>query len=159
MLANRAPELAAHYNMALEPHQISAEVLPDLGKAHLYCNAAYNPEHSVRGRPHFRGNQYHQYSQQSCLLPRYNQQSERSDTHFYFNRNYCNAHHHINSQQSSPQTVRNTPNTSYNQVNYTESQQFRFNWILTKSNFSPSDTGTAAVYVKFNQNIQWHQQK
>ena len=51
MLANRAPELAAHYNMAIEPHQISAEVVPDLVKAHLYHATAYNPEHSVRGRP------------------------------------------------------------------------------------------------------------
>ena len=41
MLANRAPELAAHYNMALEPCQILAEV-PNLVKAHLHCNAAYN---------------------------------------------------------------------------------------------------------------------
>ena len=49
VLANRAPELAAHYNMALELHQISAEV-PNLVKAHLHHNAAYNPEHSVRGK-------------------------------------------------------------------------------------------------------------
>ena len=116
MLANRAPELAAHSNMALEPSQISAEV-PDLVRAHLHHNTAYNPEHSIRGRPHSRGNQYHLYSQQSSPLPRYNQQSERSDTHFHSNRNYGNTHHHINSQCNSPQTVRNTPNTSNNQVN------------------------------------------
>ena len=61
LLGNRVPELAAHYNMALELHQISAEEVPDLVRAHLYCNTAYNPEHSVRGRPHSRGNQYHQY--------------------------------------------------------------------------------------------------
>ena len=61
MLANRAPELTAHYNMALELHQISAEV-PDLLKAHLHHIAAYNPEHSIRGRPCSRGNQYHWYS-------------------------------------------------------------------------------------------------
>ena len=59
VLANRAPELAAHYNMTLEPHQISAEV-PDLVGAHLHGSTAYNPEHSVRGRPHSRGNQYSQ---------------------------------------------------------------------------------------------------
>ena len=75
------------------------------------------PEHSIRGRPHSRGNQYHQYSWQSSPLLRYNQQSERSDTHFHSNRNYGNTHHHINSQCNSPQTVRNTPNTSNNQVN------------------------------------------
>ena len=33
MLANRAPELAAHYNMPLEPQQISAEEVPDFVKA------------------------------------------------------------------------------------------------------------------------------
>ena len=62
MLTNRAPELAAHYNIALELHQISAEEVPSLVKAHLCHNAAYNPEHSVRGRPHSRDNQYHQYN-------------------------------------------------------------------------------------------------
>ena len=83
VLANRAPELAAYYNMALELHRISAEEVPDLVRAHLLCNTAYNPEHSIRGRLHSRGNQYHRYSQQSSPLPRYNQQSYRSDTHFH----------------------------------------------------------------------------
>ena len=59
VLANRAPELAAHYNITLELQQISAEEVSKLAKAHLFCNAAYHPEHSVRGRPHSRGNQYH----------------------------------------------------------------------------------------------------
>ena len=102
MLANRAPELAAHYNMALEPHQISAEEVANLVKAHLHCNTAYNPEHSVRGRPHSRGNQYHWYNRQMSPLPRYSQQSQRSDAHFHPNRNYSNTHHHINSQCNSP---------------------------------------------------------
>ena len=127
MLANRAPELAAHYNMSLEPCQISAEV-PNLVRAHLHCNTVYNPEHSIRGRPHSRGNHYHQYSKQSSLLPRYNQHTERSDTHFHSSRNYGNAHHRINSQHNSPQTVRNTPNTSNNQVN-----------TITKQNPNNSD--------------------
>ena len=61
VLTDRAPELMAHYNMALELCQITAEV-PDLVRAHLHCNTAYNPEYSVRGRPLSRGNQYHQYS-------------------------------------------------------------------------------------------------
>ena len=116
VLANRAPELAAHYIIALEPCQISAEG-PDLVKAHFHCSAAYNLEHSIRGRPCSRGNQYHQYNQQSSPLPRYNQQSQRSDAHFHSNRNYSNTHHCINSQHNSPQTIRNTPNTSNNQVN------------------------------------------
>ena len=62
ILANRAPELASHYNMELEPLQITAEEVPDLIRAHLNCNTAYNLEHSIRGRPHSRGNQHHQYS-------------------------------------------------------------------------------------------------
>ena len=71
LLANRAPEVAAHYNIALELHQISTEEVPDLIKAHLHCATAYNPEHRIRGRPHSRGNQYHFYSRQSSPLPRY----------------------------------------------------------------------------------------
>ena len=115
-LVNRAPELAAHYNMPLEPHQITAEV-PNLVRAHLHWNSANNLEHSIRGIPHFQGNQYHQYSEQSFLLLRYNQHPERSDTHFHSNRNYGNIHPHIDSQHNSPRTVRNTPNTSNNQAN------------------------------------------
>ena len=117
ILANRAPELAAHYNMALELCQISAEEVPKLVKAHLHCNVAYNLEHSIRGRPHSRGNEYHWYNWQPSPLLRYNQQSQTSDAHFHSNRNYNNTHHHINSQHNSPQTVRNTPNTNNNQVN------------------------------------------
>ena len=80
MLANRAPELAAHYNMLLEPCQISAEEVPNLVKAHLHHNTAYNLEYSIRGRPHSRGNQYHSYNTQSSPLLRYSQQSQRSET-------------------------------------------------------------------------------
>ena len=90
VLANRAPELTAHYNMALEPHQITVEV-PDLVRTHLNCNTAYNLDHSIRGRPRSRGNQYHWYSRQLLLPPRYNQQSERSDTLLHSNRNYGNT--------------------------------------------------------------------
>ena len=96
--------------MALELHQITAEEVPDLVRTHLHCNTAYNAEHSIRGRPHPRGNEYHWYSQQSSLLPRYNIQYERSDTHPHSNRNYGNTHHHIIGQHNSPRTVRNTPN-------------------------------------------------
>ena len=114
VLANRAPELAAHYNMPLEPCQITAEEVPNLVRAHLYFNTAYNPEHIIRGRPNSRGNQHHWYSQQSLPLPRYNQHSKRSDTHFQ--RNYGNTHHPVTSQHNSPCTVRNTPNTRNNQA-------------------------------------------
>ena len=70
VLANRAPELATHYNMMLEPCQISAEEVPDFVKAHLYHATAYNPEQSIRGRPCSRGNQYHGYNRQSSPLLR-----------------------------------------------------------------------------------------
>ena len=77
VLANRAPELASHYNMELQPRQITTEEVPNLVRAHLNHNTAYNPEHSARGRPCSRGNQHHWYSQQSLPLSRYNQHSER----------------------------------------------------------------------------------
>ena len=51
ILANRAPELASHYNMELEIRQITAEEVPNLVRADLNCNRAYNLEHSARGRP------------------------------------------------------------------------------------------------------------
>ena len=63
MLANRVPELACYYNMPLEPCQITAEEVPDLVRAHLHHSSAYNPKHSIRGRPHIRGNPYHWYVQ------------------------------------------------------------------------------------------------
>ena len=119
MLANRALELAAHYNMTLEPHQNSAEEVPDLVKAHLYHATAYNPKQSIRGRPHSRGNQYHWYNRQSSPLPRYNQQEQRSDASFHPhpNRNYSNTHYHNNSKRNSPRPIRHAHNTSSSQVN------------------------------------------
>ena len=119
MLANRAPELTAHYNMMLEPCQISAEEIPDPVKAHLHHATAYNPEQSIRGRPHSRGNQYHGYNRQSSPLLRYNQQADRSDAHFHSHthRNYNNTSYHNNSECNSPHHVRHTHNTSNSQVN------------------------------------------
>ena len=117
LLANRELELASHYNMALELHQISAEDVPDLVKAHLHHTTVYNLEHSIRGRPHSRGNQYHWYNRQLSPLLRYSQQSQWSDAHFHPNRNYSNTHYHINGKHNSPCPVRNTSNTSNNEVN------------------------------------------
>ena len=48
--------------MELQPRQITAEEVPDLVRAHLNSNTAYNAEYSARGRPHSRGNQHHWYS-------------------------------------------------------------------------------------------------
>ena len=105
--------------MTLEPHQISAEEVPELVKAHLHHATAYNPEQSIRGRPHSRGNQYHQYNRQSSPLLKYNKQAQRSDAHFHPhpNRNYSNTHYHNNSQHNFPHSVRNAHNTSNSQVN------------------------------------------
>ena len=98
---------------------ISAEEVPDLVKAHLYCATAYNPEQSIRGRPHSRGNDYHQYNRQSSPLPRYNQQLQRSDAHFHShpNRNYNGTHYHNNSEWKFPHPTRHTHNMSNSQVN------------------------------------------
>ena len=115
ILANRAPELASHYIMLLEPWQITAEEVPGLVRVHLNHTTAYNLEHSIRWRPHSRCKHHHQYSRQSLLLPRYNQHSERSEAHYH--RNHGTAHIHVTNQCNSPHTDRNTPNISHNQVN------------------------------------------
>ena len=95
VLSNTAWKLASYYNTELEPRQITAEEVPNLVRAHLNWNTAYNAECSTRGRPHSRGNQHHWYSQQSLPIPRYNQHSERSENHFYSNRNYSNTYHFL----------------------------------------------------------------
>ena len=132
MLANRALELAAHYNVVLETHQISAEEVPGLVKAHLHHATAYSPEHSIRGRPHSRGNQYHWYNRQSSPLPRYSQQSQRSDAHFHPNRNYSSTHCHNNGGHNSSHPVRNVHNTSNDQV-YTIAPQSPYSSDLIRS--------------------------
>ena len=80
---------------------------------------AYNPEQSIRGRPHSTGNQYHWYNRQSSPLPRYNQQAHRSDAHFHShpNKNYNNTNYHNNSKCNSPHPTRHTHNTRNSQVN------------------------------------------
>ena len=122
VLANRALELASYYNMELEPKQITTEEVPNLVRAHLNQNTVYNAEYSTRGRPHSRGNQHHWYSRQSSLILRYNQHSERSDNHFYSNRNYSDTYHHTYSQHNLPHTVRNTPSISNDPVNVVATQ-------------------------------------
>ena len=124
MLANRALELIAHYNMLLEARQISPEEIPNIVKAHLHCATTYNPKQSITGRPHSRGNQYHRYNRQSSPLPRYNQQTNRSDTHFYSHncRNYSNTSYHDNNEHIATQPTRNTYNTGNAQVNSINAQ-------------------------------------
>ena len=117
MLANRVAELVCYYSMPLEPCQITTEEVPDLVRAHLHHSSAYNLENSIRGRPHMRGNPYHRYARQSSPLPRYQVHYKRSDNHVYSNRSFHYTYTHNNSQHVSPQTFRNTPNNSNNQIN------------------------------------------
>ena len=56
ILANRAPKLSAHYGFPLEPHQISAEEVPDFVSAYLNRPATNPVKHSSRERPRTRGN-------------------------------------------------------------------------------------------------------
>ena len=79
ILANRAPELSAHYGFPLEPWQVSAEEVPDFVSVYLHRPAANSTEHSSRGRPRTRGNQHYRPSRQSLPVPRYNRQTYRSD--------------------------------------------------------------------------------
>ena len=55
VLANRVPELAAHYGMPLEPWQVSAEGIPDFVNAYLNRPTAYIIEHNSRGETHDQG--------------------------------------------------------------------------------------------------------
>ena len=86
ILADRAPELSAHYGFLLEPQQISAEEVFDFISAYLHRPALNPAEHSNRGRPRNRGNQQCRPSRQSSPVPRQNRQTNRSDTYPHFNR-------------------------------------------------------------------------
>ena len=127
VLGNRAPELAAHYSMPLEPGQVSAEEVPDFINAYLNRPTAYNIEHSSRGRPRTRGVQHNRYTRQSSPVPRYNQHSCRSDIHSHSNTDrmynqtsYNNRNrHHSHSSLNHPCNIPNNPyhNTSNVQHN------------------------------------------
>ena len=127
MLTNRAPDLAAHYGMPLEPHQISAEEVPDFVNAFLNRPTTYNIEHSSRGRQRTRGVQHNRYTRQFSPVPRYNQQSCRSDIHShsntdrlynktsYNNRNRHHLHSSLNHSHNIPNNpYHNTSNTQHN---------------------------------------------
>ena len=86
ILANRAPELSAHYGFPLEPQQVSTKEVPHFVSAYLHGPAANSAEHSSRGRPRIIGNQQYRPSRQSSPVPRYNRQTNRSDAYPHFNR-------------------------------------------------------------------------
>ena len=92
ILANRAPELSAHYGFPLEPQQVSTEEVPDLISAYLHRPAANSAEHNSRERPRTRGKQHNRPSRQSLPVPKYNRQTNRSDT-------YPHSHRAISSYQ------------------------------------------------------------
>ena len=86
ILANRAPELAAHYGLPLEPQQVSTEEVPNFVSAYLNRPTANSIEHSSRGWPRNRGNQHYRHIRPSSPVPRYNCQTSRSDTFSHSNR-------------------------------------------------------------------------
>ena len=51
ILANRVPELSAHYSFPLEPCQISTEEVPDFVSAYLRRPTTNPIDDSNRGRP------------------------------------------------------------------------------------------------------------
>ena len=113
ILANRAPELSAHYGIPLEPCQVSTEEVPDFVSVYLNRPTANTTEHSSRGRPSTRGNQYYRHTGQSSPVPRYNQQTNKSDTYAHSHQpNYHNRdRHHL---YSSPDHSCNpASNSSY----------------------------------------------
>ena len=90
-LANRTPELSAHYGFPLEPHQISAEKVPDFVSTYLSRPATNPLKHNSRGRPGTRGNHQYRPSKQSWPVPRHNYDdrtgyTHRSDTYPHYNR-------------------------------------------------------------------------
>ena len=85
MLTNRAPELTAHYSIPLELKQVSAKEVPNFINAYLNRPTANNTKYSNRGRPRTRGVQHSRYTRQSSPVPRYKQQSCRSDIHSHSN--------------------------------------------------------------------------
>ena len=73
ILANRAPELSAHYGISLEPQQVYAEEVPKFISEYLSRPTANTTEHSSRGRPKTRGNQHYRHARQSSPVPSHNQ--------------------------------------------------------------------------------------
>ena len=51
ILANRAPKPSTHYHFSLEPHQISAEDVPDFISAYLSRPITHPVDDSNRGKP------------------------------------------------------------------------------------------------------------
>ena len=49
ILANRAPELAAHYGISLEPQQVSTKEVPDFVSVYLNRSTANSTKYSSRG--------------------------------------------------------------------------------------------------------------
>ena len=132
ILANKAPELAAHYGLSLEPWQVSAEEVPDLISVYLNRPTANSIKHSSKGWPRTRGNLHYKYIRQSSSVPRYNWQTIRSDTyshshrarpshqHRYSTRDRCHSYSSPKTQYLHNQTgnsYQNNSNMSHNANN------------------------------------------
>ena len=84
--ANRASELSAHYGFSLKSQQVSTQEVPDFISTYLHRPTANSDQHSSRGSPRTRGDQQYRPQRQSLPVPRYNRQTNRSDTYPHFNR-------------------------------------------------------------------------
>ena len=124
ILANRVPELSAHYGFTLEPHQVSTEEVPDFISAYLHRPAANSAEHSSRGRPRTRGDHHYRPLRQSSPVPRCNRETNRSDAYphshrarssYQFRYGDRNRHHLYSSPNN--QYLHNQASTSYHNNN------------------------------------------
>ena len=168
MLANRAPELTTHYSIQLGLQQVSAKEVTNFIDA--YCNrpTANNTEYSNRGRPRIRGNQNHRhsrYTRQSSPVPRYNQQSCRSDIHShsntdrlynqtsYNNRNRHHSHSSLNHSHNIPNNpYHNTSNMQHN-IDMHSSNISDIIRLIAKSDFRFTDASAATVYTQLYKDI------
>ena len=125
ILANRAPELSAHYGFPLEPQQVSTEEVPDFISVYLDRPAVKSAEHSNRGRPRTRGNQQDRPSRWSSPVPRYNRQTNRSDAYPHFTRarsyqsRYSGRDRHHSYSSSKYQHLLNQASHSYHNASNT----------------------------------------
>ena len=118
VIANRAPELSAHYGIPLEPQQVSAKEVPDFISAYLNWPTDNTTDRNSRGRPGTSSNEHYRYTGQSSPVPRYNQQTSRSNTsaHSHKDRSYHQPNYHNRNSchlYSSPNHLSNPASNSY----------------------------------------------
>ena len=119
ILANKAPELSAHYGIPLEPQQVSIEEVPDFVTAYLHRPTANSTEPSSRGGPRTRGNQHYRHARQSSPVLRYNQPTGRlvTYTHSCKDRSYHQPSYHKRDRCHSYSSPNHSCNPSSNYYN------------------------------------------